>query len=101
MVELSPQSFSRAYVDGHEVPYIDVGVTDEGFTLILDNRFGIDASPEELQKWLPFVADAMAVSAGRTSHGRNSNIRNPHGEALAGYLTKRFQGGPVTESING
>jgi hypothetical protein len=89
-------------VDGTEVPYIEcwrVGFEPEGedslFSLTLDNRFGIDCTETELRKWIWFVANAMAVAAGRTSHGPNSNPRNPHGDPLAGYATERIEGTPV------
>ncbi len=56
-----------------------------------------DTNPEECERWLPFLANAMAVAAGRTSHGEHSNIRNPHGESLAGYPTERILGEPMAE----
>ena len=83
-------------VDGYPVPYIEAGESGNAVSLILDSRFGIDTSQEELERWLPFLANAMAVAAGRTSHGANSNIRNPHGENLAGYPTERILGEPVS-----
>jgi hypothetical protein len=52
-----------------------------------------------LGRWLPFLANAMAVAAGRTSHGEHSNIRNPHGENLAGYPTEHIVGEMVGELV--
>lgn len=49
------------------------------FNLTLDNRFGIDAPESELERWAWFLANAMAVAAGYTSHGRNSRRINRHG----------------------
>jgi hypothetical protein len=93
------------YVEGYKVPYIEVGrviesLSNDGpdrwhFSITLDDRMGIDATDDELQKWMPFVAHAMAVAAGRTSHGANSNIRNPHGENLAGIPTPTIEGAPA------
>ncbi len=89
------------HVDGYDLPYIEAHVFEgenEGLiSLILDNRFGLDTNPEECERWLPFLANAMAVAAGRTSHGEHSNIRNPHGESLAGYPTERILGEPMAE----
>lgn len=75
-------------VDGQEVPYI-TGFEHEGehagrVSLTLDGRFGMDTTVEELGRWAWFMANAMAVSAGRTSHGPNSYVRNPHGRSGAG-----------------
>lgn len=88
-------------VDDHEVPYIHGVLFDEGehggfVHLILDSRFGLDTSVEELEQWAPFLANAMAVSAGRTSHGPNSYVRNPHGRSGAGDPPE-LVGDPVVE----
>ena len=86
-------------IDGYTVPHIEAhkfeGENEGLISLILDDRFGLDTTAEEIERWLPFLANAMAVAAGRTSHGEHSNIRNPHGEALAGYPTERLIGSPV------
>lgn len=72
-------------VSGSRVPYIEGRVFGDGkVTLMLDDRFGFDTDEEEVTRWAPFLADAMAVSAGRTSHGENSYIRNPHGRSGGG-----------------
>lgn len=50
------------------------------YALVLDNRFLVEAATEsEINRWSWFLANAMAVSAGYTSHGENSRRRNPHG----------------------
>jgi hypothetical protein len=49
------------------------------FTLMLDDRFGITAPESEVERWASFLADAMAISAGYTSHGKNSRRLNRHG----------------------
>ena len=72
-------------VDGYRVPNI-TGAKLKGSDLITLtlNRFGepyctMDVSEEEIKKWMWFTANAMAVSAGYSSHGSNSNKMNPHG----------------------
>jgi len=73
-------------VDGYAVPYIEVLEHPDGhFSLTLmrpgcSPLFGMDIETEdELGRWAPMLAQAMAVSAGRTSHGENSRPHNPHG----------------------
>lgn len=47
------------------------------WTLILDDRFAIDTNSDEIARWLPFLADAMAISAGYSCHGENCIPLNP------------------------
>lgn len=73
-------------VDGYEVPYLEAWKTNlpDGqiyYHISLDNRFGISGTEAEIKKWIRFIANAMAVSAGRTSHGPNSRLINRHGES--------------------
>jgi hypothetical protein len=100
-VRFDEQKALSVVVDGYPLPYIEAhkfeGENEGLVSLILDNRFGLDTNAEEIERWLPFLANAMAVAAGRTSHGEHSNIRNPHGEALAGYPTERIIGTPIEE----
>lgn len=103
MVRFNKTVSQTVDVDGYPVPYIEAHVygehENEGLiSLILDNRFGLDSNAEEIERWVPFLANAMAVAAGRTSHGEHSNIRNPHGESLAGYPTERILGEPLVEA---
>jgi hypothetical protein len=97
MYRLNEQISKSIDVDGYKLPYIEAHTFADSdlISLILDDRFGLDTNTEELERWLPFLANAMAVAAGRTSHGEHSNIRNPHGENLAGYATERIVGEPV------
>ena len=77
-------------VDGEVVPYIDVYEHADGtFSLTLDRPgrhsplLGMDVeTEEELLRWAPMLANAMAVAAGRTSHGPHSRPHNPHGGKL-------------------
>jgi hypothetical protein len=47
--------------------------------LLCDDRFGITAPESEIRRWAWFLANAMAVSAGYTSHGKGSRPINRHG----------------------
>lgn len=45
--------------------------------LCLDERFLIEATKYEAQKWIPFIANCMAVAAGYSAFGENSR-HNPN-----------------------
>lgn len=49
------------------------------FNLTLDQRFGITVPESELDRWAWFMANAMAIAAGYTSHGIHSRPINRHG----------------------
>lgn len=68
-------------IDGYEVPRVEVG-EDPGsglWCLFLDGRFGTEpVTLEELHRWLPIIAHALAIGAGYSCHGENSVFRpNP------------------------
>lgn len=68
-------------LDGYLVP--DVRVMERPDTgqwnVTLDGRYGIVAENlEELQRWMWIVANAMALGAGYSCHGENSQMHNPH-----------------------
>lgn len=80
------QGHYRLMVDGVRVPHITVAKTQgaatespEQYHLSLDDRFQISATWGELWRWAWFMAQAMAVSAGYTSHGPDSSKLNRHG----------------------
>src|SRR5579864_2929821 len=49
------------------------------YSLLCDGRFGVTAAKSEIERWAWFLANAMAVSAGYTSHGKGSRPINRHG----------------------
>ena len=49
------------------------------YDLWCDDRFGITVPESEVERWAWFLANAMAVAAGYTSHGPNSRPINRHG----------------------
>ncbi len=69
-------------VDGYQVPKVTVmplkDVNDGSVNVILDRRFCVCADPDEARKWLPLIAHALAIGAGFTCHGANSERANPH-----------------------
>ncbi len=59
-------------LNGYRVPRLTAIVRKDGdIMLLLDGRFGIDGSREEVSKWLWIVANAMAIGAGYSCHGEN------------------------------
>lgn len=68
-----PGPFTRheVVVDGWAVPLLHAqpcGEHDESVMLILDSRLAITVSVEEAERFVPFLADAIAVALGYTSH---------------------------------
>ncbi len=80
-----------AVVDGYRVPYLRVirlrgGANDGRMSLVLDRPSGsafttLDIPDDRaLPAMLHFIANAMAIAAGFSSHGQNSRPLNPFGE---------------------
>jgi hypothetical protein len=79
-----PGPFSRhdVVVDGWKVPLLHAqpyGEHDESVMLILDSRLAITVSVEEAERFVPFLADSIAVALGYTAHPREDEEpqRNP------------------------
>lgn len=69
----------KVIIDNYKVPYIDVKILNNGkIDLILDDRFGLSEaiSREEFDRWMPILANAMAIAAGYSCHGENSTPIN-------------------------
>lgn len=70
----------RVTMDGYHVPYIDVTPHADGTVSVgVDRRFGMPGPVprEELDRWLPILANAMAIAAGFSCHGENCTPLNP------------------------
>jgi hypothetical protein len=68
-----PGPFMRheVVVNGWAVPLLHArpsGEHDESVTLVLDERLALTVSVEEAERFVPFLADAIAVALGYTSH---------------------------------
>lgn len=76
------QPESRMSVNGYQVPFVTVSTVknppeqDGLINLIVDHRFAVTCTEEELEKWAPILANAMAVSAGYSCHGENCEPLN-------------------------
>lgn len=79
---LQPSTLRSITVDGFAVPCLKVselhGANEGLFNLIVDGRLSVTVEKDELEKWAWFVANAMAVAAGYSSHGANSCVPNPY-----------------------
>ena len=84
MIEvLPPRAPGREVtIDGYLVPGIEVGEDPETgkWCLFLDRRYGTPpVEIEELHRWIPLIANALAIGAGYSCHGENSVWRpNPY-----------------------
>lgn len=66
---------------GYHVPHIQAAPMKDGtYYVAVDNRFGIHKSVtrEELENWMPILANAMAVAAGYSCHGENCRRINEY-----------------------
>lgn len=69
----------RVTLDGYQVPYISATPCEDGRVgIVLDHRFGLPdpVAREEFDRWLPILANAMAIAAGYSCHGENSGPVN-------------------------
>jgi len=67
-------------VDGWRVPFLQAHMTAEDrVSLVIDRRLATELSVSEAERVVPFVADAISVALGYTSHpqGDEQPIRNP------------------------
>lgn len=65
-----PFSAHEVVVDGWKVPLIHAQVSDNNVTLVLDNRLGATFTVNEAERFIPFLADCIAVALGYTCHPR-------------------------------
>jgi len=65
----------KVTIADYEVPHITARPCEDGrIDVIVDHRFGMEpVSRDEFNRWMPLLANAMAVAAGYTSHGENCN----------------------------
>lgn len=68
----APESYLT--LDGYRVPHLTVNPCQDGrFDISVDNRFCLHeaVTAQELDNWLPILANAMAVAAGYSCHGEH------------------------------
>jgi hypothetical protein len=79
---IGPFQHHDVVVDGRQVPFLRATPLDGGQVhLNLDRRLGLTLSAEEAERVVPFLADAIAVASGYTSHPDaerdGPNVRHP------------------------
>jgi hypothetical protein len=68
---LGPWTVFDVVVDGCHVPFLRaIPLDDGGVELLLDRRFGLRLTAEQAEHTVPFLANAIAVASGHTSHPR-------------------------------
>jgi len=79
------QAVHKVTVNGYVVPFVTVTLTNDGrFDVVIDDRLGMagPVSREEFDRWVPLLANAMAVAAGYTSHGEACEALNRHRQKM-------------------
>ena len=74
-----PFTQHQVVVDGWAVPLLHAhpgGEHDENIMLVVDNRLALTVSVEEAERFVPFLADAMAVALGYSAHPREDEEPN-------------------------
>lgn len=70
----------RVTLHGYRVPYISATPCEDGrVDVVLDHRFAMPEpiAREEFDRWMPILANAMAIAAGYSCHGENCGPVNP------------------------
>jgi len=65
-------------VNGWNVPYLTAAPMNGGrVSLCLDDRLGVEMTVQEAERFLPFVADCIAVALGYTAHPGRDGLDEP------------------------
>lgn len=81
----------RVTLNGYRVPYVSAFELPDGrVDVVIDHRFGMPGpiQREEFDRWVPILANAMAVAAGYSCHGENCTPVNP-------FTTRMSRIGPI------
>jgi hypothetical protein len=78
-----PFSQHEVVVSGWKVPFLHAQPQDGGMlTLMLDNRFLLEIPVAEAERFVPFLADAIAIALGFEAHPDANDslplVRSPH-----------------------
>jgi hypothetical protein len=66
-----PYDTSIITVDGRKIPFLEAEPVIGGrIDLTLDSRFGLVLTLDEFERFVPFLADAIAIALGYTCHPR-------------------------------
>jgi hypothetical protein len=79
------QPARKVTINDYVVPFVTVALADDGMIdVIVDDRLGMagPVSREEFDRWMPVLANAMAVAAGYSSHGESCEPLNRHKQKM-------------------
>ena len=76
--------YCKVVLSGYEVPSLKAYVKGDHIELVLDDRFGVQCSREEIVIMVPMIANAMAIGGGYSCHGENSEEVNPYRRRVMG-----------------
>lgn len=66
---VGPIEYHAVVLNGHRVPHLTATPLPGGrVDLTLDNRFGVEMSLQDAERFVPFVAHCLAVGMGYTHH---------------------------------
>ena len=87
------EGFYVVAVDGCIVPKITATKNGkENWDIHLDNRYvQPNVTENEVSKWLWFIANAMAISAGYSCHGDNGSKLNPFTTHIIGLSFDKLE----------
>lgn len=99
---VGPFSEWRIKLDGYGVPKLTGRADDQGmFHLCLDHRFGIEVPEQYAHQVAWLVANALAIGAGYSCFGDNSQIANPFKCRMTGInLSSDIEMDEVTPTAN-
>ena len=68
---------------------IRAGASDENIMLVIDNRLAMTVSVEEAERFVPFLADAIAVALGYGASARRRRTREAPSAPTRPYARRR------------
>jgi len=99
---VGPFSEWRIKLDGYRVPKLTGRTDSKGmFHLCLDHRFGIEIPEKYAHQVVWLIANALAIGAGYSCFGDNSQIANPFKCRMSGIsLTPDIEMDEVTPAVS-
>lgn len=99
---VGPFTEHRVVIDGWEVPLINAHPTENGDVMIvIDQRLGETFTRDEAQRFVPFLADAIAVALGYGAHPRDEDpdplARGPHVRPKRVHMVSGFEAEAVDD----
>lgn len=95
---IGPFESHDVVVEGRQVPFLLATPVDGGrIDLLLDRRLGLMLTVAEAQRFVPFLADAIAVALGYTCHpstDKEPNPRLPFPRVSSVFLEEQEPGEP-------